>query len=158
MNKPIVIEGNKILKMKNLIKYTIDLSTLKENDKIELLVSKFENHIKNNNLTPNGPLVMKTNLIGGDEPKMYLSFLRPIKESFQTTMSYDRVDELDTGLCVYSKFIGKEESSSIANSKMQVYAYENNLILDTLSYIIRLSPIDDNVVIDTFIPIIGEEL
>lgn len=159
MSREIFVSGDRILKLKNLLSQSINVSNLKEDDSLDKKIRGFENFIKNNNLTKLGPFVIKTTMMGGDEPKLILTLLQQIKEQdFKPTTPYEIIDEINSGMCVYSRFDGHESNASIAQSKMQVYAYENYLILDTTSYSVYVSRDDNgNCIIDNFILIMGKE-
>lgn len=159
MNREIFVSGDRILKLNNLFALTIDLSTLKEKDSLDKKIRLFENYIKNNNLIKVGPFVIKTVLVGIDEPKIILTLLQKIKnEEFKPIPPYEIIKELNSGLCVYSRFEGHESNVNLAQSKMQVYAYENYLILDNTSYTVYVNREENgDCVIDTFTAIIGRE-
>ncbi len=156
MNKEILIDENRTLKLKNVISLTINVTNLKNKEQFNNKVIQFDNYLKNNNLTQIGPLITETVIIGGDEPKILMKLIRQIKETHKPTIPYEFVNELKTDICLYSRFEGQEANASIAQSKMQVYAYEKSLILDTTSYQVHLErDSDNNVVLDTFIGILG---
>ena len=159
MSREIFVSADRILKLKNLLSESINISNIKEENYLDKKIRNFENYIKNNNLTKIGPFVIKTTMIGGNEAKLILTFLQQIKEQeFKPTTPYLITDEINSGISVYSRFEGHESNASIAQSKMHVYAYENHLILDTTSYSVYVSRDDDgNCVIDNFMVIMGKE-
>lgn len=156
MNKKIFVDENRTLKLKNIISYTIDVANLKNKEQFNNKVIQFDNYLKNNNLTQIGPLITETVIVGGDNPKIFLKLIKQIKEIHKPIFPYKFLSEVKTGICLYSRFEGKESDANIAQSKMQVFAYENSLILDTTSYQVHLERDENsNVIVDTFIEILG---
>lgn len=155
MNREILVDDSRILKLKNIISITINLSKLKDPDDLNKKIKNFDDYCKNNALQIVGPLVTETIMIDGDEPKILLKLMRQIIDKFKPTIPYQFEEELKTNVCLYSRFEGNENDSSIAQSKLQVYAYENEYILDTSFYQVHIKKEENYVVIDTFIPILG---
>ena len=159
MNKEIFISADRILKLKNLLSHSINLSNLKEGESLDKKIRNFDNYIKNNNLTKVGPFVIKTTMSGGTEPKIILTLLQQIRDvDFKCSIPYEIVEEINSGMCVYTRFEGHESNANVAQAKTQVYAYENNLILDTTSYTVYVKRNEDgSCVLDNFSVIMGRE-
>lgn len=156
MSKEILVDSNRFLKLKNVLELTIDLSKLNDENNINKKIKMFDDYIKNHNLNSYGPLVISTNIIGGDSPKILMKLVRQIKNIEHKTISpYEIKNEFKTENCVYSHFEGNENDVNIAQLKMQVYAYEHDLVLDTICYLVYILQKDDFVKVDTFIPILG---
>src|SRR5574344_219858 len=155
MSKEIFIDENRILKLKNIICYTFNLANLKDGEDINSKMNGFQNYLKNHNLLSFEPLVISTVMIGGDEPKILLKIMSQIKEEYNAIAPYEYIPEFKTEPCLFAHFEGAESDSQIANSKLQVYAYENEIVLDSVSHLVYLNKSEDNFVkLDIFIPII----
>lgn len=155
MSKDIEIHENKILMLKNVLSKTIIVDENFEKKPFELRVKEFQDYILNNSLDGFGPLIIKNTIIGGEERKVEIVLLRQLRnESVKAIYPYGFIKELKTPPCLFSRFTGQEANSGFAGLKMQVYAYENDLVLDIESYTISQN-INDNFQMDTFIPIIG---
>jgi len=154
MNKEILIFENKVLKLKNVFSKSIIIN---DNSKpLNIIVKEFDDYMKNNKLEGYGPLIIKTGIVGTTEKKMMIKLMRQLKnDNISVVFPYEFLAELKTPPCLLSRFQGVEKDSSMAGLKMQVYAYENSLILDVESYVISKKE-KDELIIDTFIPIIGK--
>ena len=155
MNKEIVVMENKILKLTHVFSKTIVIDEKFSETPFELQVKEFDDYMKNHKLLGYGPLVMKSGIVGTDEKKMIIKLMRQIRnDDVFGVYPYEFQEELKTPPCLFSRFEGNNDDSSIASMKMQVYAYEHNLVLDMESYTITKGK-ENEVEIDTFIPIIG---
>lgn len=152
MSRKIIIEENKILKLKNVLirKFKID------NEPFEKMIHMFESYLKMHKIERFGPLIIKTHVEGTITPELVISAIIQVKDSNIKLISpYTFIEELKIGPCLFARFDGEETYANIAQSKMQVYAYENNLILGTESYSVYKEKNEKNTCIDTFIPIVG---
>ena len=155
MNKEIIISENKILKLNQVISKAFIINDAFTSKPLELHIKEFYDYMKNNKIIGYGPLIIESGIVGNDEKKMILKFMRQTKnESISVVYPYEFYKEIKTPSCLFSRFQGLEKDSSIASLKMRVYAYENNLVLDIDSYTITNNE-NDEVIVDTFIPIIG---
>jgi hypothetical protein len=155
MNKEIMIYENKTLKLSHVFSKTIVIDDSFNEKPFEMVLKEFDDYMKNNKLLGYGPLIIKSGILGNEEKKMYLKLMRQTKnDSIKCIYPYEYNEEIKTPPCLLSRFEGNNNDSQIASMKMQVYAYEHNLILDIMSYTIT-KPNEDMVIIDTFIPILG---
>lgn len=154
MNREILIEEDKVLKLKNALirEFKID------DEPLDKKLHMFESYLKMHKIETFGPLIIKTHIEGTETPELIISALVQVKDDNPKLLSpYKFEKELKIGPCLFSRFEGKEQFSNISQSKMQVYAYENNIILGTESYSVYKEQTEDNSVIDTFVPIVGRE-
>lgn len=152
MNKEIIIEENKILKLKNVLMREFKLDEEPLNKKLYM----FESYLKMHKIETFGPLIIKTHIEGTDKPDLLISVLIQTKEENPTIIRpYSFTSEVKVGPCLFSRFIGKEENAGIAQSKLQVYAYEKNIVLGSESYSVYKNQTSEYAEIDTFVPIIG---
>lgn len=155
MSREILIEENKVLKLKNVLSRTL---SFEDGELLDKKLHMFQNYLKNNKLESFGPLIINTYIEGDIEPKLIIKAMIQLKiENPKLLPPYVFEKELKVGPCLFSRFEGKEQFSNISQSKMQVYAYENNIILGTESYSVYKEQTEDNSVIDTFVPIVGRE-
>ncbi|CCV63658.1 conserved hypothetical protein [Alteracholeplasma palmae J233] len=155
MSREILIEENKVLKLKNVLVRPI---TFDDEEGLDKKIYMMENYIKTKGLENVGPLILYTTVVGTENPKLFMKAMMQLKSKHEIPMPpYEYVEEFKVGPCLFARFKGKEESSSIAQNKLQVYAYENGLILDSKSYNVFKEKNENYTVIDTFIPIIGKE-
>ncbi|MGM9970389.1 MAG: hypothetical protein ACI35S_08350 [Anaeroplasma sp.] len=156
MSKEIFIDVDRVLKLNNILEYTFNLSNVTKEENINKKIKNFEDYIKCHGLQSYGPLVISTSILGGDSPKIFIKIMKQIKNfNYSPVMPFEKKDEFKTTNCIYTRFEGNEEDASIANSKIKVYAYENDYVLDTTSYNVYLQNNNGQVIIDTFVPILG---
>ena len=138
MNKEILIEENKVLKLKNVLMREFSFD---DEDSLDKKMHMFESYLKVHNIETFGPLIIKTYIEDDDYSKLIITVI------IQTQSNHPKV-------LVPFKF-HKELFSSLAQGKMQVYAYENNIVLGSESYSVFKERNENYSIIDTFIPIIG---
>lgn len=152
MNKEILIEENKILKLKNVLMREFKL----DEEPLDKKLYMFESYLKMHKIETFGPLIIKTHIEGTDTPNLIISVLVQTKEENPTIIRpYSFTSEVKVGPCLFSRFIGEEENAGIAQSKLQVYAYEKNIVLGSESYSVYKTQTAEYSEIDTFVPIIG---
>lgn len=155
MSKEIIIYENKTLKLCNVLSRIFIVDDSFGEKPFELRVKEFNDFILNNSLVGYGPLIIKNTIIGTTDRKLQISLMRQLKnDSVKVTYPYSFQKEFKTPPSLFSRFKGKECDSGIANLKMQVYAYENDLVLDVESYAITTKE-ENEFVVDTFVPILG---
>lgn len=156
MSKVIDIFENKILSLKNVFEKSILIDDKFGEKPFELRIKEFVDYCKNNKIETFGPLIIKTSLVGNEDVKVKLSFMVQTKlDEINAIFPYSFTKELKTMPSLFARFEGKSVDSEVATYKMKVYAYENDLILDNVSYTITKEVEDNNVIVDTFVPIIG---
>ena len=155
MNKEILVLENKILKLKHVFSKTIVIDENFSDKPFNIIIKEFDDYMKNNKIEGFGPIIVKSGFVGNEEKKMYIKLMRQTKnDTIKTIYPYEYAEEFKTIPCLFSRFNGNSNDQAIATMKMQVYAYEHNLVLDTESYAITKIN-DDESQIDTFIPILG---
>ena len=154
MSKEILVEENKVLKLKNVFIKTMIIDEEFTKVPFEKRIKDFEDYVRNNDYLPFGPLIIRNSIIGTEEAKIQLKLMIQLKKEINVIPPYEFIKELKTKPCLFSRFIGEEKDSGLAGSKMQVYAYEHDLVLDVESYSITKKE-DSHIVMDTFVPIIG---
>lgn len=154
MNREILIEEDKVLKLKN----TLIREFIMDEEPIEKKLHMFESYLKMHRIETFGPLIIKTHIEGTETPELIISAIIQVKNDNPKLLSPYKFEKgLKIGPCLFSRFEGKEQYSNIAQSKMQVYAYENSIILGTESYSVYKEQTEHYSIIDTFVPIVGRE-
>ncbi len=153
MNKEILIEENKVLKLKNVLMREFSFD---DEDSLDKKMHMFESYLKVHNIETFGPLIIKTYIEDDDNSKLIITVI------IQTQSNHPKVlvpfkfhKELKVGPCLFARFEGNEQFSSLAQGKMQVYAYENSIVLGSESYSVFKERNENYSIIDTFIPIVG---
>lgn len=155
MSKEIIIEENKALKLNNVLTRTFTIDENFDECRFNTKIKEFNDYILNNKITSFGPLIIKNQIIGNEKKKIQIKLMIQTKnESLRVIAPYGFETEHKTKPCLFSRFNGNQQDQGYANLKMQVYAYENNLILDVESYQVTKNK-ENEVEIDTFVPIIG---
>ncbi len=155
MSKQIIIEENKVLKLKNVLTKTFIIDENFDENAFNIKFKEFNDYILNNKIASFGPMIIKNQIIGTEKKLIQFKLMIQTKnESLKVAAPYGFEIEHKTKPCLFSQFIGNHQDQGYANLKMQVYAYENDLILDVESYQVTKNK-DNEVEIDTFVPIIG---
>jgi len=154
MNKNInVIEG-KILSLKNVVYCLLNFENNK--DSVELKIEKIRSYILSKGFKIRGPLILLTQVSGEKNKQISIFAMFQIEEeNIKINPPYQFEPIMKIGPCLYARYEGKEENVNIAQSKIRVYAFENDILLSPKVYSVFV----DNdgkgkIVVDIFIPII----
>jgi hypothetical protein len=130
MKRVIELAEGKVLKLHKVLTKVL---SVKELEQMPQTIQVFQGFILSNGLTPKGPMVLNDNPEGckllwqlSDAPKKTLAY------------PYSYAEELRVENCLYIRFTGDKVHTPIAYSKMDVYAYENDLELLGNTYSIFL--------------------
>ena len=155
MNKEIEIQLGKKLHLYKVVSRKLNDSEI---NSLLKTISIFGEHIKSFGLQTKGPLIIKTKSIMEDgiaknEITLMSQLLNPSHNKLSEPYKY--VEEVIVGKSLYAKFIGDKNKAAIANFKIQVVAYENNINLKGEIYSVFVSTDDDTneARIDYFAPV-----
>lgn len=127
-----------------------ELSTLSKS--IEMFLS----YIKSIGLKTKGPLVTKSESYVEDKllkSKVTLIIQLENIPHNKVLAPYKYIDEILVGKSLYARYIGDQDHSTIAQYKIQVVAYENELKLKGEIYNVFVSNEDGIITLDVFAPI-----
>lgn len=150
--KKIVIIKDKILKLSNCIIRNCMENELVNTGKIKYM---FENYLKNNGLKQVGPNIVYSSLkFENDRPQIITSLLVQIENDNKLVLDKPYIFEKEVVVekCLFAEFKGNIKYLPLAYQKMEVYAYENDLILKGDKYTVYLMEDSTNTIVHVFMP------
>ena len=144
MKEKMIVYSNKSLRLDNvLIKQVIntlelqrDLKEKTNEDTIELIVTQMENQIKSKGANTIGPIIQYSGPeFSNEEMGLRISLMLQADRYIHNVDPGFRMEPvIKKNNCMYVRFEGSEEDLQIAYKKIQVEAYENDIILSGNSY------------------------
>lgn len=153
MSKEIVIECGKSLKLNNIISREIPVQ---DNDEIQRIMHMFNSYMKTKELTPYGPMIiLNSSLIENNTVIPVSKIMIQIKEepdSLEHPYIFDGTIKLSN--CILARYKGDLFNLQMAYSKIQVYAFENELELKDEIYSIFVKQDMNEIAVDIFVEMI----
>ena len=154
MSKEIIIECGKSLKLNNIISREIPVQ---DNDEIQRIMHMFNSYMKTKGLTPYGPMIiLNSSLIENNTiipvSKIMIQ-IREEPESLEPPYVFDGTIKLSN--CILARYRGDLFNLQMAYSKIQVYAFENELELKDEIYSIFVKQDLSEITVDIFVEIIS---
>jgi hypothetical protein len=147
----IPVSENKTLKLTNVLSRTIRADEL---GNLQLIVTQMQNYIKSNGAQPVGPLIQYgamevDSATGAAQPKIQI-----LCQANQMIARLDPMYHMDAVLrvknCLYAHFVGPSDKLSLAYSKLNVVAYEQEIKTTGATYTIYVKQDIDEMVTDIF--------
>ncbi len=143
---------NKTLKLTNVLCNEIREDELQD---IGAIMERMEGYIRLKGAMPVGPLIQYTNLMVDEhgQASIQLQIFRQCSSFIhQVEAPYQMESVLRIPHCMYVHYVGPEEKMSLAYSKLQLEAFEENIKLKGNSYTIFLDQNDerDEIIADIF--------
>ena len=153
-NKKIIFSENKTLVIRNALVLDTNLNVNQQDIDPSVLVSKMDNYIKTKGAIPVGPLIQKNTYEINDEGilEIRVFFIRQANTYIRNTESpYQTISLMRIRDCLYSRFCGPEDKLKFAYDKISLYAFENDIPLNNVSYAVFVGKNDDQVITDVFV-------
>lgn len=150
IDEKLKVNLNKSLKLTNVIMKTLDKKELEEfvNE-----VIKLENYIKSKGAKPIGPLIQYTNGYVNENGviDIKVNILRQTTNYIHNVESPYRTESLiNVKNCLYVRYNGDENKIKYAYDKLNLLAFEEDIILKGDSYTVFVAQNDDNLIADVF--------
>ncbi len=145
---------NRILKLSNVLKYKIEWEKDEEID-FKIVLNKMQNYIKAKGTIQIGPFISLVNSFVDKEGKTDIEtfFMLQCKEYIHK-VEYPYIMESLVRIpnCMYCRYIGSESKLKFAYDKIQLEAFEKDILLKGNSYTIFVNSNedDDTIVADVF--------
>lgn len=152
MSKMEVKENKKLILKQVLIKELKNMQL----DQVDMEINKFVNQIKLLKIQVFGPLIVSnTGVNVHDDGAMTMNYELIVQAHnySQYKNTFNAKEKLKYENCVYLRYEGKPEDIHYANSKLEIYFFENNLIPDSSTINVYVSDSADNIVVDIFKPV-----
>ncbi|NLD48723.1 MAG: hypothetical protein GX660_16285 [Clostridiaceae bacterium] len=149
-NEKIQISDNKTLKLSNVLIKEIDI---KQNEGIEKEVMQMENFLKNKGAQPIGPLIQYMDVEGSNEGeiKMVIKLMRQSNIFLHNVeLPYKMESLIRVKNCMYARFNGEEQKLKLAYDKIDVMAFEEDIMLKGNCYTIFVDNTDGRIIADVF--------
>lgn len=156
MDKKLEFKERVSLKLTNALIYSIDENY--DNVDINLVVEKMKNYIRVKGASQIGPVIQHTKLIVGEDRKIStkISFILQCDRDIHSVEkpTYMFKTKLYRDDMLYCRYKGSETQLKIAYEKIDVEAFERNIILENNNYTvyIQFDQSNDYMVADIFVP------
>lgn len=150
----IEIAEGKVLKLKNVLYRSTDLSTSDGPDKT---MRMFDSYMRSNEMTPYGPMIIRVkNTLSNGQVLQKSEMMVQLREvPGKVIAPYDFAESLRIENCLMARYRGPASALQVAYSKMQVYSFEHDLRLsDTVFTVFVEQTPDGNVMADIFAEVI----
>lgn len=149
----IIVRENKTLKLNNVLIREVD-----ENEFIDVnkAIYMLESYIKLNGNAITGPMINYTALSQGadGQPKIIIKLIVQLKNPIQSIeMPYEYKTQIKVPNCLFARFSEKEDNIDFAYSKLNLYAFENDITLVGDHYTVFVDRKEKNIVADVFMQI-----
>ncbi|MFP3156382.1 hypothetical protein LQZ18_18545 [Lachnospiraceae bacterium ZAX-1] len=149
MNR-IQIGYNKRLRMSNVVERVIEKDEFGEFEKI---VEQMEGYIRSKGTVPLGPLIQYTeaNVNENGIVDMAIKLMRQCNSYIHNVeLPYKTQSLIRITNCIYCRYIGPEEKINFAYDKINITAFEEDILLKGNAYTIFVGEEDDSMVADIF--------
>lgn len=150
--KKLEIVENKTLKLLNVFSKKLENIAV---EKIDNEIQKFINFVDVSKFQVRGPLITKDNGTkiseAGEITLDYDVMVQTINKV--TAPNFEFYPELKVPGCLYVHFEGLQEEFQYAQSKLDLYIWENDLIATGEQYVIHLQELPEHFIADVFIPL-----
>lgn len=150
MANNIEIAEKKTLKLNNVLFRALDTS---DTTGFEKTASMFESYTKSKKLDLYGPVVIRVEpKIVGREVQITTTLLGQVRNPPESVDDpYSFLPLLRVENCLMARYRGPSKSLQVAYSKMQVYAFENNIPLSGTTYTVYVDGnSEDEIMADVF--------
>jgi hypothetical protein len=147
----IPVSENKTLKLTNVLSRTIRADEL---GNLQLIVTQMQNYIKSNGAQPVGPLIQYGSVEVDPATGTSQAKIQILCQASQMIARLDPMYHMDAVLrvknCLYAHFVGPSDKLSLAYSKLNVVAYEQDIKTTGATYTIYVKQDIDEMVTDVF--------
>jgi len=149
----IIVRENKVLKLNTVLIRQVNQSEFNEIDKVAYMM---ESYIKSKGNSILGPMINYTTVEVDEngQVKMILKLMFQLKSPIHNVETpYELKNQIRVTNCLFARFSEKEENLQFAYSKLQVYAFENDIKLKGENYTVFVENKDSNMIADVFMEI-----
>lgn len=152
-NEKIIVRENKVLKLN-----TVLIRQLSENEimDIEKLAYMMESYIKSKGNSIVGPMINYSTAEAGEtgQVKLKVKLMVQLKSPIHNVETpYELENQIRLTDCLFARFSEKEENLHYAYSKLQLYAFENDIKLKGDSYTVLVENKDNKIIADVFMQV-----
>jgi len=149
----IIVKENKVLKLNTVLTRDISENEFMEIDKIAYMM---ESYIKSKGNSILGPMInySTAEADGSGQVKIIFKIMFQLKNPIHNVETpYELENQIRVTNCLFARFSEKEENLQFAYSKLQLYAFENDIKLKGDSYTVFVENKDSKMITDVFMEI-----
>ena len=149
----IIVRENKVLKLNTVLTREISENEFMEIDKVAYMM---ESYIKSKGNSILGPMINYTTVEADEngQVKMILKLMFQLKSPIHNVETpYVLKNQIRVTNCLFARFSEKEENLQFAYSKLQLYAFENDIKLKGDTYTVFVENKDSKMIADVFMEI-----
>jgi hypothetical protein len=148
----IIVRENKTLKLNNVLIREVSENELMDINTISYMM---DSYIKTKGNAAVGPMINYTTTeVENEQMKLVLKLMVQLKNPIvNMEKPYEFKSQIRVQNCLFARFNEKEENLQFAYSKLQLYAFENDIKLKGDSYTVFVDQKEDNLMADVFMEI-----
>lgn len=149
----IIVRENKVLKLNTLLIREVNQNEFMD---IEKLAYMMESYIRSKGNSIIGPMINYTTAEadGNGQVKIILKLMFQLKNPIHNVeIPYELKNQIRVTNCLFARFSEKEENLQFAYSKLQLYAFENDIKLKGDTYTVFVENKDSKMIADVFMEI-----
>ena len=152
--KKISLSYSKSLRLNNVLKTAV----LCENnrDDVGMYIEKIQSYIKTKGAKQIGPLIQYTKVVRREnESRLEIVLMFQCDKYIHSVeYPYSMTSVIQISNAMYCRYIGPEDKLKLANSKINLEAFENDIELEDYNYTIYVdrNEEDETIVADVFVP------
>ena len=149
----IIVRENKVLKLNTVLIRQVNESEFMDLEKVSYMM---ESYIKSKGNSIIGPMINYTTSETDEsgQAKIILKLIFQLKSPIHNVETpYELKNQIRITNCIFARFNEKEENLQYAYSKIQLYAFENDIKLKGDSYTVFVDNKDGKMIADVFMEI-----
>ncbi|MBU3160888.1 hypothetical protein KPL37_14170 [Clostridium frigoris] len=149
-SEKIVIKENKILKLNNVLVRKVSQDELVDINKITYMM---DSYIKSKGNSTLGPMINYSSVEGdaNGQAKIIIKIMLQLKNPIHNIEApYELESQIRVKNCLFARFTEKEENIQFAYSKLELFAFENDIKLKGDSYTVFVNENEEGIVADVF--------
>lgn len=149
----IIVRENKVLKLNNVLVRNVNENELMDINKIAYMM---ESYVKAKGNSIVGPMINYSNASPDEsgQVKIILKLMIQLKNPIHKVEApYEINNQVRVTNCLFARFSEKEENINFAYSKLQLYAFENDIKLKGDSYTVFVENKEGRMVADLFMEV-----
>ena len=149
----IIVKENKVLKLNTVLIRDVNENEFKYIGKVAYMM---ESYIKSKGNSSIGPMINYSTAKADEngQVKIMLKLMVQLKNPIHNVEdTYEIKNQIRVTNCLFARFSEKQENLQFAHSKLQLYAFENNIKLKGDNYTVFVESKDDKMIADVFMEI-----
>jgi len=149
----IIVKENKVLKLNTVLIRDVNENEFKYIGKVAYMM---ESYIKSKGNSSIGPMINYSTAKADEngQVKIMLKLMVQLKNPIHNVEdTYEIKNQIRVTNCLFARFSEKQENLQFAYSKLQLYAFENNIKLKGDNYTVFVESKDDKMIADVFMEI-----